>query len=51
MSSLGKTFSYQPELGTFGIFKFFDNKKWYFALFLKLTWLGFLNRTGAEIGY
>ena len=31
---------------------FFNNKKWFFAFFIKLTWLGvgFLNRTGAEIG-
>ena len=33
--------------------KFFNNKKWFFAFFIKLIWLGvgFLNRTGAEIGY
>ena len=32
---------------------FFTNKKWFFAFFIKLIWLGvgFLNRTGAEIGY
>ena len=32
---------------------FFTSKKWYFAFFIKLIWLGvgFLNRTGAEIGY
>ena len=42
-----------PELGTFGIFNFFIYKKWFFAFFIKLIWLGvgFLNRTGAEIGY
>ena len=42
-----------PELGTFGIFKFFTNKKWFFAFFIKLIWLevDFQNRTGAEIGY
>ena len=34
-------------------FHFFTNKKWFFAFFIKLIWLGmgFLNRTGAEIGY
>ena len=34
-------------------FNFFNNKKWFFAFFIKLIWLGvgFLNRTGAEIGY
>ena len=32
---------------------FFNNKKLFFAFFIKLIWLGvgFLNRTGAEIGY
>ena len=32
---------------------FFNNKKWFFSFFIKLVWLGvgFLNRTGAEIGY
>ena len=32
---------------------FFTNKKWFFAFFVKLIWLGvgFLNRAGAEIGY
>ena len=32
---------------------FFNNKKWSFAFFIKLIWLGvgFLNRTGAEIDY
>ena len=32
---------------------FFTNKKWFFAFSIKLIWLGvgFLNRTGAEIGY
>ena len=32
---------------------FFNNKKWFFAYFIKLIWLGvgFLNRTGAENGY
>ena len=41
------------ELGTLGIFLFFNNKKWFFAFFIELIWLGvgFLNRTGAEIGY
>ena len=42
------------ELGTFGIFLFFHQKKNnFFAFFIKLIWLGggFLNRTGAEIGY
>ena len=35
------------------IFYFFNNKKLFFAFFIKLIWLGvgFLNRTGAEIGY
>ena len=30
---------------------FFNNKKWFFAFFIKLIWLGvgFLNMTGAEI--
>ena len=45
--------------GTYGpfryflIFPFFTNKKWFFALFIMLLWqgVGFLNRTGAEIGY
>ena len=34
-------------------FNFFTYKKWFFAFFIKLIWLGggFLNRTGAEIGY
>ena len=34
-------------------FNLFNNKKWSFAFFIKLIWLGvgFLNRTGAEIGY
>ena len=34
-------------------FNFFNNKKWFFAFFSKLIWLrvGFLNRTGGEIGY
>ena len=33
-------------------FNFFYNKKWVFAFFIKLIWLGvgFLNRTGGEIG-
>ena len=33
-------------------FNFFTDKKWFFALFIKLIWLGvgFLNSTGAEIG-
>ena len=42
------------ELGTFGIFFFFlNNKKKIFAFCIKLNWLrlGFLNRTGGEIGY
>ena len=42
------------ELGTFGIFKFFSMiKNDFFSYFIKLIWLGvgFLNRTGAEIGY
>ena len=32
---------------------FFNNKKWVFAFFIKLVWLGvgFFNRTGAEMGY
>ena len=32
---------------------FFNNKKLFFAYFIKLIWLevGFLNRTGAEIDY
>ena len=32
---------------------FFNNKKWFLAFFIKLSWLGvgFLNMTGAEIGY
>ena len=31
---------------------FFNSKKWFFAFFSKLTWLGvgFVSRTGAEIG-
>ena len=43
----------KTELGTFGIFYFFNKKKWIFVFFIKLIWLGveFLNRTGAEIGY
>ena len=34
-------------------FNFFTNKKWFVAFFIKLIWLGvgFLNKTGAEIGY
>ena len=34
-------------------FNFFTNKKLFFVFFIKLIWLGvgFLNRTGAEIGY
>ena len=34
-------------------FHFFNNKNWFFSFFIKLIWLwvGFLNRTGAEIGY
>ena len=34
-------------------FNFFNNKKWFFAFFIRLIWLGvgFLNRTGAEIGF
>ena len=34
-------------------FNFFNNKKWFFAFFIKFIWLGvgFLNGTGAEIGY
>ena len=34
-------------------FHFFNNKKWFFAFFIKLIWLGvcFLNKTGAEIDY
>ena len=34
-------------------FNFLNNKKWLFALFIKVIWLGvgFLNGTGAEIGY
>ena len=41
------------ELGTFGIFDSFNNKKWFFAFFIKLTRLGvgYLNKTGADIGY
>ena len=41
------------ELGTSGIFKYFHSLKMIFAFFIKLNWLGvgFLNRTGAEIGY
>ena len=33
--------------------KFFNNKKWFVVFFIKLIWLGvgFLNRTGAKIGY
>ena len=43
----------QPELGTFGIFIFFNNNKYIFEFFIKLIRLGmgFLNRTGAEIDY
>ena len=31
----------------------FNNKKWFFASFIKYIWfwVGFLNGTGAEIGY
>ena len=47
--------SFRPaELGTFGIWHFFfNNKKWFFAFFIKLIWLGvgFLNMTCAEIQY
>ena len=34
-------------------FNFFNNKKWFFPFFIKSIWLGvgFLNRTGAAIGY
>ena len=34
-------------------FYFFKSKQWIFAFFVKLIWLGvgFLNRSGAEIGY
>ena len=34
-------------------FNFLNNKNWFFCIFIKLIWLGvgFLNRTGAEIGY
>ena len=34
-------------------FNFFNDKKWFVTFFIKLIWLGvgFLNRTGAEIGY
>ena len=34
-------------------FNVFNNKKWFFAFFIKFIWLGvdFLNRTGAEINY
>ena len=34
-------------------FNFFNNKQLFFPFFIKLIWLGvgFLNRTGAEIGY
>ena len=41
------------ELGTLGIFEFFNDKKMIFGFFVKLIWLGvgFLNRTGAETGY
>ena len=44
--------AFSAELGTFGIFYFFSNKM-IFAFFIKLIWLwvGFLNRTGAEVGY
>ena len=40
-----------PTLSVF--LNFFNNKKWYFAFYIKLLWLGvgFLNRIGAEIGY
>ena len=36
-----------------GFLSFFNNKKWFFASSIKLIWLGvgFLNGTGAEIGY
>ena len=42
------------ELGTFLVFfNFFNNNKRFFAFFIKLIrkGVGFLNRTGAEIGY
>ena len=34
-------------------FNLFKNEKWFFAIFIKSIWLGvgFLNITGAEIGY
>ena len=34
-------------------FYFFTDKKLFFAFFIKLIWLevGFLNMTGAEVGY
>ena len=60
-SNLVPDFSYQPRIqsnsrtepGTFGIFYFFNSKNWFFAFLTELIWLGvgFLNRTGAEIGY
>ena len=36
-----------------GFLNIFNNKKWFFSVFIKLIWLGvgFLNRTGVEIGY
>ena len=53
ISILSKNSISQAELGTFGFFNFSNNKKWVFAFFIKLIWLGegFLNRTGAEISY
>ena len=46
----------QISRGLSVFFYFFNNKKWFFAFFYQvnyLIWLGvgFLNRTGAEIGY
>ena len=46
-SWLGDT--HRAELGTFGIFEFFQKQKMIFCIFFKLIWLGvgFLKRTGA----
>ena len=44
---------FNPRAGHFRYFLIFSKKKNFFAFIIKLIWLGegFLNRTGAEIGY